>query len=258
MKHLRGFFSRLTKSRRMMAISAAIVAVIAVGGFLAAEFLPGKPPPSASSRPAAPVVTTTATSSQIATVKSAIPRYSTPESPSDGTIPARWYGAVSALPVIGQQPGWYEVRLATRPNGSTAWVRAADVTITSTPYQVVVNLATRHLELLRAGKVIMDTPAGIGTAQDPTPTGHYFLAFFEAPISSGYGPFIIVTSAHSTTISNFEGSGDALVGIHGPLGSDGAIGTTGARLSHGCIRLHIPDLVQLRDIPAGTPLTITD
>jgi hypothetical protein len=41
--------------------------------------------------------------------------------------------------VIGQRPGWFRVRLVTRPHGSTAWVRAADVTITDTPYRIVVN-----------------------------------------------------------------------------------------------------------------------
>ncbi|MBO0819480.1 MAG: L,D-transpeptidase [Nocardiopsaceae bacterium] len=89
------------------------------------------------------------------------------------------------------------------------------------------------------------------------PAGAYFLAFFEKPVSPGYGPFIIVTSAHSATIGDSEGSGDALAGNHGPLGGDAAIGTAGARLSHGCIRLHVPALTQLRDLPAGTPLTIT-
>lgn len=65
----------------------------------------------------------------------------------------------------------------------------------------------------------------------------------------------MVTSAHSNTISDWEESGDAITAIHGPLGADAAIGTTGARVSHGCVRLHDADLIQLRDVPAGTPLT---
>jgi hypothetical protein len=86
-------------------------------------------------------------------------------------VPGRWYGAPSSLPVIGQRLGWFRFRLATRPNGSTAWVRAADVTIAATPYRIVVNLAHEHLRLYRLGKQIMNAPAGIGTKQDPTPTG---------------------------------------------------------------------------------------
>jgi len=38
------------------------------------------------------------------------------------------------------------------------------------------------LELFRDGEQVLDAPAGIGTATDPTPTGQFFLALFaEAP-----------------------------------------------------------------------------
>ena len=195
--------------------------------------------------------------SLVATAKGTIPRFATPGSAQDGTVPGRWYGSPSSLPVIGQRPGWFKIRLVTRPNGSTAWVRAADVTITDTPYRIVVNLAAEHLRLYRLGKQIMNAPAGIGTKQDPTPTGQYFVAMFEQSPSAGYGPFILVTSAHSDAISDWEGSGDAVIGIHGPLGAAGLIGTSGAALSHGCIRLPVPDLARLRQVPVGTPITIT-
>jgi hypothetical protein len=194
--------------------------------------------------------------SLIATTKGTIPRYVSAGGRQDGTIPARWYGAVSALPVIAQQPGWLEVRVASRPNGSSAWVRQADVTVSSTPYWISVDLATRHLALFRLGRQIMSAPAGVGTGEDPTTQGQYFVAFFEASPSPGYGPFILVTSAHSTSIANWEGSGDAVVGIHGPLGAESLIGTTGAYLSHGCIRIPIDNLVRLRNVPAGSPISI--
>jgi lipoprotein-anchoring transpeptidase ErfK/SrfK len=195
--------------------------------------------------------------SLIATTKGTAPRFATAGGRPDGTVPGRWYGGPSSLPVIGQQPGWFRVRLVTRPNGSTAWVRAADVTITATPYRIVVDLASEHLRLYRLGKEIMNAAAGIGTKQDPTPTGHYFVAMFEGSPSAGYGPFILVTSAHSDAISDWEGSGDAVIGIHGPLGDGSQIGTSGAALSHGCIRLQLPDLARLRPVPVGTPITIT-
>jgi hypothetical protein len=160
--------------------------------------------------------------------------------------------------VIAQRPGWLQVRLATRPNGSSAWVHRADVAITATPYWISVNLATRHVALFRLGQLVLSAPAGVGTSDDPTPTGQFFVAFFEASPSPGYGPFIIVTSAHSTSIANWEGSGDAVIGIHGPLGADSLIGTSGAYLSHGCIRIPVSDLARLRDVPAGSPITICD
>jgi lipoprotein-anchoring transpeptidase ErfK/SrfK len=66
----------------------------------------------------------------------------------------------------------------------------------------------------------------------------------------------MVTSGHSNAISDYEESGDAIVAIHGPLGADAAIGTTGARISHGCVRLHDVDLDQLRAVPVGSPVQI--
>jgi lipoprotein-anchoring transpeptidase ErfK/SrfK len=171
-------------------------------------------------------------------------------------VPGQWLGAASVLPVIAQQSGWVEVRLAQRPNESVAWVPATDVSLATDRYHIVVNLTTTHLQLFRDGHQIESFPAGIGVPSVPTPTGNFFLALFAEPASPGYGPFVIVTSAHSNTISDWEASGDAITAIHGSLGSDAAIGTTGARVSHGCIRLHDADLAQLRDVPAGTPIDI--
>jgi lipoprotein-anchoring transpeptidase ErfK/SrfK len=104
----------------------------------------------------------------------------------------------------------------------------------------------------------MSAPAGVGTAQDPTPTGNFFVALYASPPSAAWGPFVMVTSGHSNAISDYEESGDAIVAIHGPLGADAAIGTSGARVSHGCVRLHDSDLVRLRSVPVGTPVQISD
>ncbi len=245
--------SRPRRSGILLGIASA--AALVTGCSHAAPGLPAvasRPPAGAASGSAA----VPAGWSLIATVKGTIPRFDAPGHKQDGTVSARWYGARSSLPVIGHRPGWYEVRLVTRPNGSTAWVRAADVTITATPYQIIVDLATRHLRLLRSGKLVMNALVAIGTKQDPTPAGHYFVAMFERSPSAGYGPFILVTSAHSTAISDWARSGDPVIGIHGPLGDAHLIGTGGAALSHGCIRLQVSDLSRLRQVPAGAPITI--
>jgi len=46
------------------------------------------------------------------------------------------------------------------------------------------------------------------------------------------------------------------VAIHGPLGADAAIGTTGVAVSHGCVRLHDANLAQLRVVPSASPVQI--
>ena len=218
---------------------------------------------------AAPVTTTTTLPPPITmpaaadgeTLVATVRAQGAPGSPQPGahptvTVPGRWWDAASVLPVISEQPGWVEVRLAQRPNGSVAWLPTSDVTLASDAYRIVVNLATTHLQLFKRGQVVADFPAGVGAPADPTPTGHFFVALLALPPSPGYGPFVIVTSGHSNAISDWEESGDAITAIHGPLGADAAIGTSGARVSHGCVRLHDADLAQLRGVPAGTPVDI--
>jgi lipoprotein-anchoring transpeptidase ErfK/SrfK len=199
-----------------------------------------------------------AKSTLLATVRVATSRYTSAGRLAVGIVPASWYERPSVLPVVATKPGWVEVRLAQRPNESTAWMPASDVTLSNTPYEIVVDLATTTLSLYEHGQLVFSAPAGVGTPDDPTPTGHYFVAFQEQPPSpnSGYGPFILVTSAHSPAISDWEGSGDAVIGIHGPLGEDSQIGTAGARISHGCIRLHGQALQRLAGVPAGTPIDV--
>jgi hypothetical protein len=194
----------------------------------------------------------------VATTHGAIPGSPGPGAPQNTVVPAAWYGYPSVLPVIGTAPNWVEVRLAQRPNGSTTWVPLSDVTLSSTPYRLVLDLRTEHLTVYENGSQILDFPAGIGTPQDPTVTGDYFVTMRVPPPDPGYGPFVLVTSAHSDAISDWGDSGDAITAIHGPITSydDGLIGTTGAAISHGCIRLHDADLAQLASIPAGTPLDI--
>lgn len=252
-----------------LAVGAVALVVGAIGLTSGTPSAAPSPPP----HPAAPTTTTTTTappapatsapaaSTLVATLHGSIPGYASPESPSPSmTVPGTWYGYASVLPVITTEPGWLYVRLAQRPNGSTIWVRQSDVTLSSTPYYLVVDLATMHLLVYDSGTEVFDFPAGIGAPDDPTPTGHYFMPMQYPSPGPGYGPFVLVTSDHSDTITDWENSGDAVIGIHGPITSydDSLIGTTGAAISHGCIRLHDADLAQLSMIPPGTPIDVVN
>jgi lipoprotein-anchoring transpeptidase ErfK/SrfK len=194
----------------------------------------------------------------VANLHGAVAGYPAPGQPSNMIVPGSWYGYPSILPVIATEPGWLYVRLAQRPNGGTTWIQQSQVTLTTTAYQIVVDLATMHLSLYEYGKEVLTFPAGIGAPDDPTPTGQFFLTMKVPPPDPGYGPFVLVSSDHSNTITDWEDSGDAIIAIHGPITSadDALIGTTGAAISHGCIRLHDADLAQLAGLPAGTPINI--
>jgi lipoprotein-anchoring transpeptidase ErfK/SrfK len=247
-----------------MAVGAAALVVAAVGVFS------GTPAAPTGTHHAAIVTTTTTTtappgptapaaSTLVATTNGSIPGYASPEAAApDMTVPGTWYGYPSVLPVITTEPGWLDVRLAQRPNGSTIWVHQSDVTLSNTPYYIVISLTTMHLQVYDNGSLLFDFPAGVGAPDDPTPTGNYFMPMQYPSPGPGYGPFVLVTSDHSDTITDWESSGDAIIGIHGPITSydDSLIGTTGAAISHGCIRLHDADLAQLSVIPAGTPIDV--
>jgi lipoprotein-anchoring transpeptidase ErfK/SrfK len=244
--------------RRMAAGTAAAVCLAGgTAGWLLASG-PGAAP-AAGEAHAAALVLPGGGVTEVARLRIPAPRYVRPGAQAEGTVPADWYGYPSILPVISATPGWLHVRLAQRPDGSTAWIPAADATLSATPYRIVVNLADTRLALYDHGREVFSAPAGVGTTSDPTPPGQYFVAFTEPPPepNPGYGPFILVTSDHSQAIGDWEDSGDAVIGIHGPLGESLAIGNTGARLSHGCIRLQIADQLKLSGMPPGTPITIT-
>jgi lipoprotein-anchoring transpeptidase ErfK/SrfK len=233
-----------------------VTAIVLLGAVVAPTGSPRpapSPPAAAATGPRLPPGVTL-----VAQLSRDIPRYASPKATKPaGVVPGAWLGAPTALPVIDLRPGWLRVRLAQRPNFSTAWIHTSDARLVSSAYRIVVSVPSRRLRLYRDGRLALDAPAGVGTSDDPTPTGEFFLALFAPPPGPGYGDYILVTSAHSTKITDWANSGDAIVGIHGPLGADAAIGTTGAAVSHGCVRLHLADLARLREVPAGTPILIS-
>jgi lipoprotein-anchoring transpeptidase ErfK/SrfK len=192
----------------------------------------------------------------IATLTKSVEAWAGPGTGRHRVISDKWHGNLLATPVIAAQSGYYEIRLPGRPNGSTTWVRQKDVLTSVTPYRIVISIDQTWLKLFKRNQLVMKAPAGVGTKQYPTPTGRFFVAFYAQPPSKGYGPFIMVTSAHSTTITDWEDSGDAMVAIHGPLGSQSQISPHGARVSHGCVRLLLPAQKKLSHVPDGTPVYI--
>ncbi len=182
--------------------------------------------------------------------------YSWPGHITKRVISPLYQGSPVEMPVITVQSGYLLIRLPTRPNESTTWVKKSDATVSATPYRIQIFLHSMHMRLLYKGLKVFNAPVGIGTPADPTPIGRFFITFYAAPPNLGYGPFVMVTSAHSNKITDWEQSGDAMVAIHGPLGAGSLIGTTGARISHGCIRMHVYDQRHIGNLPIGTPVQI--
>lgn len=164
-------------------------------------------------------------------------------------------GAPRVFLVEDRRDGWLQVLLPVRPNGSTGWVREADVDLSQTGFAVTVDLAEFELLVTRDGVEVTRSPIGYGTADTPTPGGRYFITeLLEPPDPGGpYGSFAFGLSGFSDVLLDFAG-GDGVIGIHGTNDPD----SIGQRVSAGCIRLPDDVITELAAmLPLGTPVEIT-
>lgn len=151
---------------------------------------------------------------------------------------------------------WLKVLLPIRPNGSTGFVRASDVTVSENPYSIDIELTEHRLTVSKGDEVIIDEPIGVGTASTPTPGGKYYLKeLLQPPDPNGtYGPYAYGLSGFSNVLEEFNG-GDGVIGIHGTNQPE-AIGTD---VSHGCIRVSNDAITEMAGmLPLGTPVHIAD
>jgi hypothetical protein len=212
--------------------------------------VPGPPPcPAPGAIPAA---------AQLASPGAATVSYSSaPGGPAVGHLArsTRWAGPTS-LPVIGQQNGWLQVALPTRPNGSTGWVQQQNMSVTTTAYHLVISICRRSLTVYQAGQPTYSAPVGVGRPQWSTPTGPTFV---DTIVSTPrrqlgiYGPYVLIMGTHSNVFTEFDG-GDGTVAIHGYPSDPGS--TAGVASSHGCVRANPQTIDVVRQLPAGTPIDI--
>jgi lipoprotein-anchoring transpeptidase ErfK/SrfK len=169
-----------------------------------------------------------------------------------------FFGYDQWMPMLAAKNGWLQVRLPERPNGKTGWIRSSGVSYKKTPYRIVMDRSSTTLTLYKDGWPQWSAPIGMGKASTPTPLGRYYVSVIDHDDSPGYGAFQLVTNAHSEAIQDWQGLGDALIAMHGPINSksDKQIGSRGAYLSNGCIRMHLSDLNRLSAVPLGTPVDI--
>ncbi len=170
------------------------------------------------------------------------------------------YGAAQTFLVEREQRRpdgvWYQVLLPVRPNGTTGWVRAADVEVMGLPFSIKVHLRSLRLELFRDGRLERTFPIGIGTVETPTPPGRYYIKYLMRPDDQNtlYGHFVYGLSGYSDVVRDVPGGGE--LGIHGTNDPENSIGN---RVSQGCIRLRNEDVASLVPLlPLGTPVQVVD
>lgn len=157
------------------------------------------------------------------------------------------------LPVIAEEPGWVQVLLPSRPNGSTGWLQSDGLKRATSPYLIRVHLRSLSMELFQHGQLLGEWTIGIGKESAPTPPGRTFLLGSFTDREQTYSPVILPLGVHSPTLDTF-GGGPGTVAIH-TWPTDDVFGT---RSSDGCIRVPADALEQMTEVPLGTLVLIDE
>ena len=187
------------------------------------------------------------------------------DSPSDAepsrslSNPNPFYGP--AFPrvflVQEQTPDWLHVMLPMRPNGTTGWIKRADVDLQPPiDYRIVVELGAHRLTLYEKNDVVMQEPVGVGKSASPSTAGNFYTTELIKVLpdqQDAYGPYAFGLSAYSEVYYSF-GDGDGQMGIHGT----GDPSSVGQDVSSGCIRMTNDAITRLaQTIPGrGVPVEI--
>ena len=148
---------------------------------------------------------------------------------------------------------WYQIRVPARPNGSTGWVRASDVSTAPVTHAIYVDLSDHRLDLYELGNKLQSYPVAVGRMNTPTALGDFFVTLKFRPDRQVYGELVMMISAFSEQLPDWPGGGQA--GIHG-TNDDSAIGKD---VSAGCIRMHNRDILRLSEsAPLGTPVFVQE
>lgn len=253
--------------RSFLGLVAFVCAIAACGGGGAQEVQVKRATTVPTTLPAPTTTTVPDYISYVAAVKPSVTSVGLYPSP-DAAAPSQQFpnpwryeaeNPASAVPQVflvksQRADGWVEVLLPVRPNGSTGWVHASDVTLTANPYHVVISLGAHTITVTNARAVIYTGPVAVGAPDTPTPTGNYYLyVLLQAPDPGGpYGPYAYGLSSHSDVLATFAG-GDAEIGVHG----NNDASALGQSVSHGCVRMDNEAITALaKQLPLGTPVDV--
>jgi lipoprotein-anchoring transpeptidase ErfK/SrfK len=246
------------------AIAACAVLVVALGAagawLLLHDDAKATPKKAATSAPTTTVaaqpakaVTATTKIPQISAYEDAVETSEVVTKLSDKTE----YGVARTFLVTDQtsRPGWLRVLLPIRPNGASGWIKASDVTLGSSDYEIKVELGAHKLTLYKLGQPVLDSGIVIGKDKTPTPPGKFYITDpvdLQKTPDTGYGVYALGISGYSDVLTSFKG-GPGQLAVHG-TGNNGEIGKD---ISNGCVRVPNDVILKLAlQAPLGTPVTI--
>ncbi len=148
---------------------------------------------------------------------------------------------------------WLKVQVPVRPNGTEAWIRAADAEVSSHRYHAEIDVTARTVRVWNGDELLVETAAVVGTERTPTPLGRFFVNDLVPKAPTGaYGPYVLSLSGFSEALESFDG-GLPVIAIHGTNRPD----LLGQARSNGCIRIPNEVIEVLAGtVPMGTPVDI--
>ena len=254
----------LTPTRRRSLIAMLAVLIAVAGALVVIEVTDGDAEPAAVGSTTTSLPTTTTStipppvvpvSTDLASPMGEISAYDAPGGRKINTA-GTWYGYPQTMPILEERDGWLRIMMPERPNGSTAWVRADQVTRSTSAWRMVLTLGETRVRVYKDGYEVWSAAVGIGKDSTRTPTGSYYVAVIEKPGPKGYGSIVLDLSAHSEDIQSWQGSGDAITAFHGAFGSEKVLRAGGGKVSNGCLRMLPEDQIKMDGIPLGTPVDI--
>jgi lipoprotein-anchoring transpeptidase ErfK/SrfK len=147
---------------------------------------------------------------------------------------------------------WFRALLPEAPNGSSGFIPGGSVSLSTSPFRLVVDRAARRMTVFRRCERLAEYPVAVGKPSTPTPLGEFYLTgLFRPPGGSALGPFAYSLSAHSEVLTWWRYGG--IVGLHGTDDPS----SIGRPVTHGCIRLRNDDIERLvKLVPVGTPIEV--
>lgn len=149
---------------------------------------------------------------------------------------------------------WLLVNLPVRPNGSTGWVKASDVSLSQHDFRIVVELNAHKITVFKGATTVLSEKVGIGRANAPTPGGKFYIKELLQPPNPNtvYGPYAYGLSGFQEVFETFNGN-EPVLGIHG----NDDPSTLGKDVSAGCIRMSNEGITKLaKMLPLGVPVEI--
>jgi lipoprotein-anchoring transpeptidase ErfK/SrfK len=163
-------------------------------------------------------------------------------------------GSTLVLLVDEQRPPWLKVLLPVRPNGSTGWIRSADVTLATHDYRIEVQVGAHKLTVWKGDQVFLEDKVGVGAPATPTTVGRFYTTglFETASTQPMFGPYAYPLSGYSEVLYDYAG-GEGQMGIHGTNEPS----SLGRNVSHGCVRMSNAAITRLAKVlPVGVPVEI--